>query len=155
MTVGATLRIKGVDYTVGDDELILPDDPKGEAKVDADGKLLGGVLWKSTRLDRAEHCTGREYKLTTFTSEGRRNTSRVYAMTIDAARACGYNDSLAFLRRCPTIIKMACTPEERQLLIDIGRITGNLKYRQITMVSMRNVYKVMGARVVKGETSLS
>lgn len=36
------------------------------------------------------------------------------------------------------------------MLIDVGRITGNLKHRMVTMVAMRNVYKLMGARVVKG-----
>jgi hypothetical protein len=40
------------------------------------------------------------------------------------------------------------------MLIDIGRVTGNLKHRTITMVSMRNVFKLMGARVVKGAHSL-
>jgi chromatin structure-remodeling complex protein RSC7 len=38
------MTIKGVEYTVGDDELILPDDPKGDTKVDAEGRLLGGML---------------------------------------------------------------------------------------------------------------
>ena len=41
------------------------------------------------------------------------------------------------------------------MLIDIGRVTGNLKHRTITMVSMRNVFKLMGARVVKGEVMYS
>ena len=36
------------------------------------------------------------------------------------------------------------------MLIDIGRVTGNLKHRMVTMVCMRNVYKLMGARTVKG-----
>ncbi|WVR07114.1 hypothetical protein IAU60_004154 [Kwoniella sp. DSM 27419] len=130
----STVTVKGVDYTVGDDELIIPDDPKGDTKVNAEGSLLGG----------------REYKMVTFKSEGRRNPERLYAMTIDAARACGYTDSLAFLRRCPQILKLSCTAEERQQLIDIGRIAGNLKHRQVTMVAVRNVYKLMGARVVKG-----
>ncbi|WWC89246.1 uncharacterized protein L201_004166 [Kwoniella dendrophila CBS 6074] len=130
----STITVKGVEYKVGDDELILDDDEKGNAKVDAEGRLLGG----------------REYKLVTFTSATRRNPEKLYTMTIDAARACGYSDSLAFLRRCPQILKLSCTAEERQLLIDIGRIAGNLKHRQVTMVSVRNVYKLMGARVVKG-----
>ena len=93
--------------------------------------------------------TGREYKCVTFTSESRRNPDKVYALTIDAARTCGYGDSLAFLRRCPTILKLGCTADERQMLIDIGRVTGNLKHRMVTMVAMRNVYKLMGARIVK------
>lgn len=116
-----------------DDELILPDDPKGDTKIDAEGHLLGG----------------REYKLVTFTSPTRKNPNRVYALTIDAARACGYTDSLAFLRRCPQIVKLSCSPEEREMLIEVGRITGNLKHRMVTMVAMRNVYKLMGARLVK------
>ncbi|KAK8864469.1 hypothetical protein IAR55_001719 [Kwoniella newhampshirensis] len=129
----STVTIKGTEYKVGDDELILPDDDKGETKVDAEGRLLGG----------------REYKLVTFTSAERRNPERLYTLTIDAARGCGYTDSLAFLRRCPQILKLSCTLDERSRLIDMGRITGNLKHRQVTMVSVRNVYKLMGARVVK------
>ncbi|WVQ80825.1 hypothetical protein IAT38_002932 [Cryptococcus sp. DSM 104549] len=131
--MGTTITIKGEEYNVGDDELNLPDDPKGEAKVDASGRLLGG----------------REYKPIVFTSKERRNPERVYALTIDAARACGYSDSLAFLRKYPTILKLSCTMGEREMLIDLGRITGNLKHRQVTMVSMHNVYKVMGAKMVK------
>lgn len=75
----------------------------------------------------------------------------MYALTIDAARACGYTDSLAFLRRCPQVLKLGCNPDERQMLIDIGRVTGNLKHRMVTMVAVRNVFKLMGARVIKGE----
>lgn len=39
---GTVLEIKGKEYTVGDDEVILEDDEKGDGKVDADGRLLGG-----------------------------------------------------------------------------------------------------------------
>ncbi|EJT50068.1 protein-nucleus import-related protein [Trichosporon asahii var. asahii CBS 8904] len=130
---GHKYSIKGQEYVAADDELILPDDPKGDTKIDAEGHLLGG----------------REYKLVTFTSPTRKNPNRVYALTIDAARACGYTDSLAFLRRCPQIVKLSCNPEEREMLIEVGRITGNLKHRMVTMVAMRNVYKLMGARLVK------
>jgi hypothetical protein len=34
---------------VGDDELVILDDEKGEAKIDADGNLLGGMSSPSTR----------------------------------------------------------------------------------------------------------
>ncbi|OXG24836.1 chromatin structure-remodeling complex protein RSC7 [Cryptococcus neoformans Tu401-1] len=131
--MGATVSIKNEEYTVGDDELIIPDDPKGDTKIDAAGRLQGD----------------REYKLVTFTSVERRNPERIYALTIDAARACGYSDSLAFLRRYPTVLKLSCTAGERVKLIDLGRISGNLKHRQVTMVAMRNVFKVMGSKVIK------
>lgn len=130
---GQVYTIKGVEYTAGEDELILPENEKGNTKVDAEGRLLGG----------------REYKLVTFTSASRGNPNRVYALTIDAARACGYTDSLAFLRRCPQIVKLSCNPDEREMLINVGRITGNLKHRAVTMVAMHNVFKLMGARLVK------
>ncbi|TYJ54575.1 hypothetical protein B9479_004804 [Cryptococcus floricola] len=131
--MGTTVTIKGEEYTVGDDELVVANDPKGDTKIDECGRLLGG----------------REYKPVTFTSTERRNPDRLYALTIDAARACGYGDSLAFLRRYPTILKLSCTAGERLKLIDLNRISGNLKHRQVTMVALRNVYKAMGAKVVK------
>jgi chromatin structure-remodeling complex protein RSC7 len=130
---GQVYTIKGVEYTAGEDELILPENDKGNTKVDSEGRLLGG----------------REYKLVTFTSASRGSPDRVYALTIDAARACGYTDSLAFLRRCPQLVKLSCNPDEREMLINVGRITGNLKHRAVTMVAMRNVFKLMGARLVK------
>lgn len=34
--------IKGVTYQIRDDEIVLPDDPRGEAKIDSFGNLLGG-----------------------------------------------------------------------------------------------------------------
>lgn len=132
-TDGQRYTIKGVEYIAADDELVLPENDKGNTKVDAEGHLLGG----------------RTYKLQTFTSKTRKNPNRVYALTIDAARACGYTDSLAFLRRCPQVVKLSCDPTEREMLIEIGRITGNLKHRMVTMVAIRNVYKLMGARVVQ------
>ena len=156
------ITVKGVEYTVGDDELIIPGDEKGDAKVDEDGNLLGGVL--NVHIKDPANSGGREYKLVTFKSESRRNPNRVYALTIDAARACGYTDSLAFLRRVPQVsselgspllsvqvLKLACNSEEREMLIQIGRVTGNLKNRMVTMVTMRNIFKLMGARVIKSE----
>jgi hypothetical protein len=41
--VDSTVTIKGREYLVGDDELILPEDPKGNLKIDAEGRLLGGT----------------------------------------------------------------------------------------------------------------
>ncbi len=35
------ITIKHTEYKIGDDEVILPDDDKGAAKVDEQGRLLG------------------------------------------------------------------------------------------------------------------
>jgi chromatin structure-remodeling complex protein RSC7 len=43
MVDGETLTIRGVEYVVKNDELPIPDDPKGETKIDALGHLKGGT----------------------------------------------------------------------------------------------------------------
>ena len=43
-TPGSKMEVKGTEYVVGDDEVELPDDDKGEAKVDKEGRLLGGTF---------------------------------------------------------------------------------------------------------------
>lgn len=53
MVEGTTLEIKGKEYTVGDDELILDDDEKGDLKIDAEGRLLGGKSLQSCTLSQA------------------------------------------------------------------------------------------------------
>jgi len=95
--------------------------------------------------------SGREYKVFTFSSEGRDNNEILYALTIDVARTCGYSDSLAFLRRYPVIQKLQCQPGEAEMLVEVGRVAGNMKHRMVTIVPIHNVFKLMGARVIKGE----
>ncbi|BGP16741.1 hypothetical protein JCM10213_006507 [Rhodosporidiobolus nylandii] len=128
-----SINIKGTVYQIRDDEIVLPDDPRGEAKVDSDGNLQGGRKWK----------------VHTFTSPLRQNTNKVYILSIDAARCAGFRDSLYFFRRNPLIHKLSCNQQEKDRLIELGRLSGNLKSRAVTMVSARNVFKVMGATFVQ------
>ncbi|KAL8280812.1 hypothetical protein RQP46_006816 [Phenoliferia psychrophenolica] len=129
-----TKIIKGQTFTVIDDEIQLEDDPRGEAKIAFDGNLLGG----------------REFKLATFTSPLRQNPNKAYMLSIDAARASGFRDSLYFFRRNPLIHKLSCNQQEKDRLIELGKLSANLKSRAVTMVSARNCFKVMGASFVKG-----
>ncbi|GAA5902345.1 hypothetical protein JCM8208_007265 [Rhodotorula glutinis] len=129
-----SITIKGVTYQIRDDEILLPDDPRGEAKIDHLGNLLGDRQWK----------------VHTFTSPLRQNPNRVYILSIDAARAAGFRDSLYFFRRNPMIHKLTCNQEEKDRLIELGRLSGNLKSRAVTMVAARNVFKVMGATFLQG-----
>ncbi|WAQ90372.1 hypothetical protein PtA15_12A361 [Puccinia triticina] len=124
---------QGVTYLVEDDELTLPSDPKGDTKVTPEGVLLGG----------------RQYKIPTFTSKDRANHNKHFVLSIDAARAAGYRDSLYFFRRNPLIQKLPCTQLEKDELICAGFLSGNLKSRAVTMCSARNAFKVMGARFLK------
>lgn len=94
--------------------------------------------------------SGRRYKLSTFTSPMRGSTSKRYMLSIDAARAAGFRDSLYFFRRNPLVHKLSCSQVEKDHLIELGKLSTNLKSRAVTMVSARNVYKVMGAAFIKG-----
>ncbi|GAA5936758.1 chromatin structure-remodeling complex subunit RSC7 [Sporobolomyces koalae] len=127
------INVKGMTYKIVDDEIVLDDDPKGEAKIDENGQLLGGRAWK----------------VHTFTSPMRTNTDKLYMLSIDAARCAGFRDSLYFFRRNPRIHKLSCSQAEKDRLIELGKLSGNLKSRAVTMVSARNVFKVMGATFVQ------
>ncbi|SPC61032.1 uncharacterized protein UHOD_01551 [Ustilago sp. UG-2017b] len=131
-----TVTIKGTKYLLEADgeEVVLPSDPDGDKKVDDKGRLLGG----------------RQYKAYNFTSDLREDPEKVYMLSIDAARSAGYRDSLYFFRRNPQIFKIELMQEEKDKLIDDGRLSGQLKTRNVTMVPARNVYKLHGARFLSG-----
>ncbi|SPO22637.1 uncharacterized protein UTRI_01315 [Ustilago trichophora] len=131
-----TVTIKGIKYRLEADgeEVILPSDPDGDKKVDEKGRLQGG----------------RMYKAYNFTSDLRGDPEKVYMLAIDAARSAGYRDSLYFFRRNPQIFKIELLQAEKEKLIDDGRLSGQLKTRNVTMVPARNVYKLHGARFLSG-----
>lgn len=70
-------------------------------------------------------------------------------LSIDAARAAGFRDSLYFFRRNPLIHKLSCSQSEKDRLIELGKLSGNLKSRAVTMVSAKNCFKVMGATFIQ------
>ena len=129
-----TITIKGKTYRLIDDEVVLDSDPDGDKKVDEKGRLQGG----------------RQYKAYNFTSQYRDDPERVYMLSIDAARSAGYRDSLYFFRKNPMIMKITLHQEEKDKLIEDGRLSGQLKSRNVTMVPARNVYKLHGARFLSG-----
>jgi hypothetical protein len=69
-------------------------------------------------------------------------------LSIDAARAAGFRDSLYFFRRNVLIHKLSCSQMEKDRLIELGSLGTALKSRSVTIVSARNVFKVLGAAVV-------
>lgn len=36
--------------------------------------------------------------------------------------------------------------------MEVGKVAGNMKHRMVTIVPIHNVFKLMGARVIKGES---
>lgn len=125
--------VRGKDYLLRNDELVLDTDEEGEKKVDEKGNLLGG----------------REYKFKTFSSPYRADKDVQYAFGGDVAKGAGYRDSLYFFRQNPLLIKLSCSEKEKALLVEQGILGANLLTRNVTIVAVRNVYKIQGAKVVK------
>lgn len=97
---------------------------------------------------------GREYKVWTLKSKDRNDPERLYALSIDVARTVGFADSSFMLRRLPLLVKVQMTASEKEQAVEAGRVSNSLKYRSVTMIPIRNVYKYLGAKIVKGESLL-
>jgi chromatin structure-remodeling complex protein RSC7 len=126
------VHIAGKDYVLNNDHVRLPEDETGDGKVDWKGQLLGS----------------RQYKMPIFQSTQRPDPEIWYALSIDTARAVGFRDSFFFYKRNPLLIKLSCTNAEKVKLISSGRLPAHLRTRNVTMLAVRNVFKLFGHRVV-------
>ena len=71
-------------------------------------------------------------------------------LSIEAARATGYRDSLYYFRRNPLLFKINLTQSEKDLLIAEKILSQNLRSRIVTMVTARTAFMMGGAKLVKG-----
>lgn len=126
-------KIGGKIWVMESDELVLPDDPDGDTKIDKLGRCLGGRQWKPA----------------SFTSSLRVNPHKVYFLAVDAARACGFRDSLTFFRADTRLVRINLLQQEKDDLIATGRLHSQQRGRNVTFVGARNVFKIYGAKVVK------
>jgi chromatin structure-remodeling complex protein RSC7 len=117
---------------VEDDETIIPEDPEGEKKVDKDGNLLGG----------------REYRVRTFTILNRKN--RLYMLSTEPARCCGFRDSYLFFTKHLKLHKVIIEEDEKMDLISRDVIPHSYKGRAIGVVTARSVFREFGAKIVVG-----
>ncbi|KAG6380160.1 chromatin remodelling complex Rsc7/Swp82 subunit-domain-containing protein [Boletus reticuloceps] len=119
-----------VCYIEGDEFVTEPDD-KGDQKMDIDGNLLGG----------------RRFKCSTFVLPDRHPT-RQYMLAIDAARSSGFRDSLYYFRRNSLALKLSASQQEKEALIQAGKLGAHLKTRSVTLVTARSAYKLHGAKMI-------
>ncbi|KAI9786599.1 MAG: hypothetical protein M1839_006149 [Geoglossum umbratile] len=117
---------------VVDDEVALPEDPEGEAKVDKMGRLQDG----------------REYRCRTFTIFGRGD--RLYMLSTEPARCIGFRDSYLFFQKHKQLYKIIVDDHEKRDLIDRELIPHSYKGRAIGVVTARSVFREFGARIVVG-----
>lgn len=126
-------RVVDKDGTVLDvenDEAIVDDDEEGNEKVDALGNLLGG----------------REYRVRTFTIAGRGD--RLYMLSTEPARCCGFRDSYLFFAKHPKLYKVLIGEEEKRDLIEREILPSSYKGRNIGVVTARSVFREFGARII-------
>jgi chromatin structure-remodeling complex protein RSC7 len=123
---------EGTMMDVVNDEVDVPEDPDGETKVDKNGNLLGG----------------REYRVRTFTVMNRQK--RLYMLSTEPARCCGFRDSYLFFTKHPRLYKVIIGEDEKRDLIDRDVIPHSYKGRSIGVVTARSVFREFGARIVVG-----
>ena len=117
---------------VVNDEALVDDDPEGNEKVDENGNLLGG----------------REYRVRTFTIMDKGD--RLYMLSTEPARCCGFRDSYLFFTKHPKLYKVLINEEEKKDLIDRDVLPNSYKGRNIGVVTARSVFREFGARIIVG-----
>ena len=117
---------------VVDDEVVLPEDAEGEAKVDRMGRLQGG----------------RQYRCRTFTVLGR--GERLYMLSTEPARCMGFRDSYLFFQKHRQLFKIILDDAAKRDLISRQLIPHSYKGRAIGVVTARSVFREFGARIVVG-----
>jgi chromatin structure-remodeling complex protein RSC7 len=115
-----------------DDEVALPEDPEGEAKVDKLGNLQGG----------------RDYRVRVFTITGRGD--RLYMLSTEPARCTGFRDSYLFFTKHMQLFKIIIDDSEKKDLITREIIPHSYKGRAIGVVTARSVFREFGARIIVG-----
>lgn len=117
---------------VVDDEAVVDDDAEGNEKVDELGNLQGG----------------REYRVRTFKIIGK--GERLYMLSTEPARCCGFRDSYLFFAKHPKLYKVVVNEDEKKDLIDRDILPNSYKGRNIGVVTARSVFREFGARIIVG-----
>ncbi|KAI8830665.1 chromatin remodelling complex Rsc7/Swp82 subunit-domain-containing protein, partial [Chytriomyces cf. hyalinus JEL632] len=109
-----------------DEDYSVPVDKEGEAKMSADGELLGGRVFKVRTFKLARHPT------------------KLYMLTLDVARALGFRDSYLLHLKNPQIRRLFATDEDKQRLEAMDLLASNFRSRPLGIMSTRTVFKHFG-----------
>ncbi|GME83959.1 unnamed protein product [Ambrosiozyma monospora] len=120
----------GNPIVVKDHEVVTPDDPQGEQKIDKLGNLKGG----------------RMFMVRTFTIPNQ--GERLYMVSTDAARNVGYRDSYFLFQKHKKLFRVVLPEEDKPGLIASGVLTSTYKTRSVYLVTARSIFKEFGARTI-------
>ncbi|KAI6819071.1 hypothetical protein KC332_g11252 [Hortaea werneckii] len=131
-TAPVVIDKNGNALDVVNDEVQVDQDDEGDTKVDQEGNLQGG----------------REYRVRTFKIQGKGD--RLYMLSTEPARCCGFRDSYLFFTKHPKLYKVLLDEEQKKDLIDRDILPSSYKGRNIGVVTARSVFREFGARIVVG-----
>ncbi|TPX60617.1 hypothetical protein CcCBS67573_g08987 [Chytriomyces confervae] len=127
-------ELEGDDGALSDEDYSVPVDKEGEAKMSADGELLGGRVFKVRTFKLARHPT------------------KLYMLTLDVARALGFRDSYLLHLKNPQIRRLFATDEDKQRLEAMDLLASNFRSRPLGIMSTRTVFKHFGySMLVRGK----
>lgn len=115
-----------------DDEAVVDNDEEGNTKVDENGNLQGR----------------REYRVRTFKIVGKED--RLYMLSTEPARCCGFRDSYLFFTKHPKLYKVVLGEEQKKELIRRDILPSSYKGRNIGVVTARSVFREFGSRIIVG-----
>ncbi|KAF2772830.1 hypothetical protein EJ03DRAFT_387503 [Teratosphaeria nubilosa] len=122
----------GNELPVANDEVQIDQDDEGDTKVDEKGNLQGGRL----------------YRVRTFKVIDKED--RLYMLSTEPARCCGFRDSYLFFTKHPKLYKVLLTEDQKKDLIDRDILPSSYKGRNIAVVTARSVFREFGARIIVG-----
>lgn len=122
---------KGEPIALVNEEYLLPDDPKGDEKIDSNGDLLGD----------------RTFKVRTFTLVDK--DDRKFMLSTEPARAVGLRDSYMFFQTHPNLYKFQLSQGQKNDLIRRNIIPYSYRNRPISLVTARSVFKEFGYQIIE------
>ncbi|KAI9343492.1 chromatin remodelling complex Rsc7/Swp82 subunit-domain-containing protein [Obelidium mucronatum] len=109
-------------------------DKAGDAKVSADGEMLGGRILKVRTFRLARHPT------------------RLYVLTLDVARALGFRDSYLLHMKNPQVKRLYASDEDKQVLESMDLLASNFRNRPLGIMAIRTAFKYFGYQLfVRGK----
>jgi Chromatin remodelling complex Rsc7/Swp82 subunit len=90
---------------------------------------------------------GREYKFQTFNLP--RHPTRLYAFSLEVCKLVGFRDTYIFYLRNPEVTRVNGSDADREFLRAQGVLPANLKNRTITLVIVRDIFRMFGHKVIK------
>lgn len=121
---------QGNPLTIREDEVVMPEDEKGNTKITEQGDLLGSRQFK-VRIFKVVHRGDKKYMVST-----------------DIARAVGYRDSYFLFQKHDHLYRVIISEDDKLEMIHNGTLPASFKTRAVYLVAARSIYKEFGAKVI-------